>query len=253
MFQHCRTSLVVAAPLLAVLASAPATAGDAQEPVPRLSVHGEAVLEVPADQLRLNVAVVTDGATAQAALDRNSETMKRVVRALTAAGLTVDEYETGRFNIQPQWSPRPRKAVAEDWRPHIVGYTVTNQLRVKTTKIDRAGRLIAVASEAGANAVDSIVFDLANPRVHRDAAIAAAAANAIADAQALAVASSVRLVRVLSLSLDEARAVPFPVRPLAMAEGMDLKMGAAAPPITAGDVTVRASVQLVYEIAESQR
>jgi uncharacterized protein YggE len=37
-----------------------------------------------------------------------------------------------------------------------------------------------------------------------------------------------------------------------MAEAMDLKIAAAVPPITPGDVTVHASVQVVYEIAEAQ-
>jgi len=243
---------LVVGSVLAVLAPSMVAAGEGQERPPRLAVHGEAVLEVPADQLRLNVGVVTDGAAAQEALDHNTAKMKQVVRALAAAGLSEVDYETGQFEIQPQWSPRPRNPVADDWRPHIVGYTVTNRVRVKTSKIDLAGKLIGAASDAGANTVDSIVFDLADPRRHRGAAIAAAAANAIADARALAAASSVRLVGVLSLGLDEAAAVPRPVRPAMMAEAMDLKIAAAVPPITPGDVTVHASVQVVYEIAEAQ-
>jgi uncharacterized protein YggE len=244
-------SIGVAA-VLAVLAPLPAVAGEAQEGPARLTVRGDATLKVPADQLRLNVGVVTDAPTAQAALDRNTEKMKRVAHALNAVGLSEADYETGQFEIQPQWSPRPRNPVGDDWRPHIVGYTVTNRLRVKTTEIDLAGKIIGAASDAGANTVDSITFDLADPRLHRGAAIAAAAANAIADARTLAAAASVHLVRVISLGLDEASAVPRPLRPLAMAEGMDLKTVAAMPPITAGEVTVRASVQVVYEIAEVQ-
>ncbi|MGD2062132.1 MAG: SIMPL domain-containing protein [Nitrospirota bacterium] len=242
---------LVAAVALTALVPSMVAADDGQQQTPHLAVRGVAVLEVPADQLRLNVGVITNAVTAQEALDSNTGKMKQVARALVAAGLSDADYETGQFEIRPQWSPRPRNPAPDDWRPHIVGYTVTNQLRVKTTRIDLAGKLIGAASEAGANAIDSISFDLADPRRHRGAAIAAAAANAIANARALATASSVRLVRVLSLGLDEAAAVPRPVRPAMMAEAMDLKM-AVAPPITAGDVTVRASVQLVYEIAEAQ-
>jgi len=222
-------------------------AADEGQALPRLTVRGEAVIEVPADQLRMDIGVVTDGQTAQAALDSNTAAMERVVEALAAAGLSEAEYRTGQFQIQPQWAPRPRDA-PPDWRPRIAGYTVTNRLSIKTTKIDLAGRLIGATSSAGANTIDAIAFDLADPRRHRAAAIAAAAANAIADATALAQASAVRLVRIISLSLDEASAIPRPMRAMALREGMAMDMAAAEPPISPGDVTVRAGVSVVYEI-----
>jgi uncharacterized protein YggE len=222
-------------------------AAQEEEVRPQLTVRGEAVLEVPADQLRMDIGVVTDGPTAQAALDGNTTAMERVIAALTAAGLTAEEYRTGQFQIQPQRAPRPRDA-GRDWRPRIVGYTVTNRLSVKTTRIDLAGKLIGAASGAGANTIHSIAFDLADPRSHRAAAIAAATANAIADAKALAEASDVRLVRILSLALDEAAAVPRPMPPIALREAVGMSMAAAEPPITPGDVTVRAGVSILYEI-----
>jgi len=228
-----------------------AVAADEGGTLARLTVRGEAVIEVPADQLRMDIGVVTDGQTAQAALDRNTVEMERVVEALAAAGLSAAEYRTGQFQIQPQRAPRPRDA-EPDWRPRIAGYTVTNRLSIKTTKIDLAGRLIGVASSAGANTIDAIVFDLADPRSHRAAAIAAATTNAIADATALAEASAVRLVRTLSLALDEASAIPRPMRAMALGEGMAMGIAAAEPPITPGDVTVRAGVSVVYEITSRQ-
>jgi len=232
-----------------VLCTLPAAvAADEGETLARLTVRGEAAIDVPADQLRMDIGVVTDGETAQAAMDRNTVEMEQVVAALAAAGLTEAEYRTGQFQIQPQRAPRPRDA-APDWRPLIVGYTVTNRLSIKTTKIDLAGKLIGAASGAGANTIDAIAFDLADPRSHRAAAIATATANAIADAMALAEASAVRLVRVLSLTLDEASTIPRPMRAMALAEGMAMAMPAAEPPITPGDVTVRAGVSMVYEIA----
>ena len=138
---------LVATALLLCTVPAMAVADEGDEP-PRLTVHGEAALEVPADQLRMEIGVVTDGPTAQAALDRNTAEMQRVVAALAAAGLSQSEYQTGQFQIQPQRAPRPRNP-GPDWQPHIAGYTVTNRLSVKTTQIDRAGKLIGVASGAG--------------------------------------------------------------------------------------------------------
>ncbi len=219
----------------------------AEEELPRLSVRGEAILHVPADQLNLRIGVVTAAQSAEAALAENTEKMDRVVKALQRVGLTRDEYQTGQFQIQPQWSPRPRQAPAE-WRPEIVGYSVTNGVNLRTQKVSLAGKLIGAAAETGANEIGALFFDLADPRQYRDEAIGAATANAIADARSLAAAASVRLLRVLSLTLDQAVATPVRVQTEAYAERAVLAMDGPAPPITSGDVTVRAQVLLVYQI-----
>ncbi len=136
-------------------------------------------------------------------------------------------------------------------RPHIVGYEVTNSLSISTGKLALAGELIEAANEAGANSIDAIVFDLANPRTHRAEAIAAAATNARSDAGILARSSGVKLARVLSVSLDDAGRRPF--TPTAARAGMAMAQAAVAPPIRPGDVTVRASVTIVYEIEETDQ
>jgi len=215
---------------------------------PNLTVRGEALLKVPADQMHLNIAAVTHAETAALALDQNTALMQKVIQALKKIGLTEDEYQTGQFQIEPVWSQRPRQA-PEDWRPRITGYTVTNRLAIKTKKLPLAGKLIGAATDAGANAIDSIFFDLADPRKYRGQAIQQATANALADARSLADAASVKLVRVLTLSLDNAVSTPFRVQPESFArEAMAAE--AAAPPISSGEVTVQAGILLVYEIGE---
>ncbi len=215
---------------------------------PRLSVRGEAELEKPADQLRINLGVVTDGKDAEQTLEDNSEVMDGVVKAIRKAGLEDGEYQTGRFRVQPVYSRRPRGA-DETWQPQILGYQVTNTIDVKTTKLELAGAIIQEASKAGANSVNSINFDLADERKHRAEAIVKATTNAIDDARVVAQAAGVKLVRILSINLDDARPMASPPRSQmnmrAMAEG------GVTPPITPGEVMVRASVTIVYEIDEA--
>lgn len=245
-----RFCTLVVLTMAAVMASGPMVfAADhvKSEPVPRLSVRGEALLEVPADQLQLSVGVVTEGDTAQGALEENSIKMKAVVRALEGVGLTSDDYQTGQFRVQPNWSPRPRQA-PEEWRPRIVGYTVSNTLNIKTTRLKLAGKIIGAVSEGGANTIDAIRFDLSDPRKYRAEAIRQATANAMADARSAAEAASVRLVRVLSLTLDEAVATPVRMQTEGYSMRTAMAMDQREPPISSGDVTVRANVTLVYEI-----
>ena len=220
-------------------------------PVATLTVRGEAMLDKPADRLRLAIGVVTEAEEAREALDENSRRMKEVVTAVKRVGLSEKEYETRRFSIQPRYARRPQRA-GPDWQPRIIGYHVSNTILIKTTKMKLAGELIEAANRAGANSIDSISFDLANPRTHRAEAIATATVNCKSDAAILARSAGVRLVRVLSISLDEAAQRP----PLPIMQGriaMAAEAVSARPPIQSGDVTVRASVTIVYEIGPADR
>ncbi|MCP3902330.1 MAG: SIMPL domain-containing protein [Planctomycetes bacterium] len=227
---------------------ADATPGRKLEDTPMLTVRGRAELKKPADRLLMSIGVVTNGPDPSEALDDNNASMRRVVKAIEKAGLGSDEHETGRFNIRPVYSRPPARQRPEGWKPEIVGYEVTNSINVRTGQLDLAGKIIGVASKAGANSVDVAGFDLADSRTHRREAIAVATANARADAQDLADAAEVDLRRIVSINLDDA-VIPRPEMAF-KARGRAAMAADSAPPITPGDVTVRASVTIVYEISE---
>ena len=234
-------------------AAAPARAADGEDPrkledTPKLSVRGEAELTRPADQVRLRIGVVTEAADAAEALKENTERMNAVIRAVAKTGLTEAEYETGRFQIRPKYSRRPRQ-VPEDWQPQIVGYEVNNSLRIETTKLSLAGDLIGAANAAGANSVEVAGFTLEDPRKYRTEAVATATRHALEDARTLADAASLELVRILHIALDSTPVIT-PTADFAMQARAMADVG--APPITPGDVTIRASVTIVYEIAPSE-
>jgi uncharacterized protein YggE len=223
--------------LLMLVISAPVYA----ENVPQLSVRGEATIEVPADRTLVEIGVGTDGENAKRAMEENSEIMIRVISALEEVGLANDEYETGQLQLRPQWH-----SVVGEGPATIIGYRASNRVRVKTTNQALVGDLITVATDAGANDIGRLSFDLSNPRMYRSEAIAKATENAFSDARALAAAADMRIVRVSELRLDNAS----PPRPVMMAEAFSVK--GAAPPIKPGDVSLRASVSLVCEIAPNR-
>lgn len=235
--------------MMTLLLNAPVTlaADDDEKEIPKLAVRGMAELEKPADQLRLTIGVITENKDATVAMKENARRMKNVIKAIERAGLSDDEYETGQFRIMPRYSRRPRQP-DPNWRPRIIDYEVTNTVNIKTKNLDIAAELIESASKAEANTIDSISFDLADQRKYRSEAIAEATRNAIADANVLAEASSLKLVRIMSITLDNARPQP----PAPLSRRRMLTAGAAieaATPISPGDVTIRATVNIVYEIA----
>lgn len=211
--------------------------------VPTLKLCSQAILKKPSDELQLKMGVINLGETAQAALAENSVRMEAVIASLEAAGLTKKDYETGRFSIQPTYTPYPKDPPA-DWKPSINGYEVSNSILIHTEKLDMAGKLIDVANKAGANSISDISFSLRNPRIYWHEALGEATANAISDAHAMASVAQVNLLRVLSITLDEMHVSS----PHVNASYLSKSMSGSAPPIEPGEVTLTATVSIAYEI-----
>lgn len=202
-----------------------------------LTVQGTATQSFPSDQLQCSIGVITQGSDAQSALNSNNLKMKEVIQAIKKLGLSAPEYSTGQFSIRPIYSQRPKNA-ASDWKRTIVGHEVTNRLNIRTEKITLTPELIDVATRAGANSIDHITFGLKDSLGHRKMVIADATARAVEDAKALADSANLKLARIHSITLDE----PPRVGVFQYAKAMD------GVPIEAGDVEVKASVKIVYEL-----
>lgn len=226
--------------ILLLALAAPAAA----DSTARLAVQGFAALAVRPDQVTIDLGVTTSAETAREALSANNAAMRKVAGRLQELGLAEQEVQTRQFRIQPLWSRRPPEPDPQ-WQAHITGYRVSNSMLVQTGKIALAGDIIGAATEAGANQVNGLLFELADARQHRGDAIAQAAANAAADARALAHAADLNIVGIERITLDSAAASPVQIpestfRAAAQHDG--------APPIQAGDVTVRASVSIEYRV-----
>jgi uncharacterized protein YggE len=219
-----------------------------------LTVRGEARLEVPADQFSITIGSMSTAPTVKEARTEVDATMSKLVNVVTAAGLTRDdEWHTGRYDVTPQWEPRPARTQGSTWTPKIIGYSVRASIAVMTQKMTLAGALIANAAKAGANEISALNFSLADPRSSRAEAIKAATKHAITDATTLANAAGVDLTQILQLSLDGAQATPpRPVEHRYMAANkgraaFDMNME-SAPDISGGTVTVTANVTAEWAI-----
>ncbi|NGX43372.1 MAG: 26 kDa periplasmic immunogenic protein [Chlamydiae bacterium] len=227
--------------MLAVTTLAQAEASETKAPT--LAVKGQATIRKPADEISLNIGVVSQGETAEEALKENSAKMQRVLESIVIAGLQGDEYKTGRFSIHPIYSQRPQSP-PPNWQAQIIGYEVTNSIAIQTDKVKLTGEIIDQATQAGANSVGNIRFGLKEPRAFRSEAIKIATQNAITDAEALSTAADVDLVRILSLSLDDAQAISPSPRGQFYAKAMATE----GVPIEAGDIEIIATVTVVYEV-----
>lgn len=218
---------------LLVFAATPSLAQNAPE-VATLTAEGTGAVAAAPDILVVTIGVTTRGATPSEALAANSADMQNVIDAILTAGVAEADVTTSGFSIDPVYAEmRP----VEDQTPRIVAYSVSNQVTVRIRDINASGDILDKVVTAGANQINGIRFDIANPQPLQDEATVAAIADAQRRAQLMADAAGVRLVRVLTVST------------YANAQPQYDMVRAMAVPIVAGEQTITATATLVFEIA----
>jgi uncharacterized protein len=223
--------------LLPLVAPAPSAA---QEQTPRrLVVTGTGEASARPDVAVISAGVVAQADTANAALAENTQAMNRVFEQLRAAGLPAEDLQTAQFAVVPLYENRqPDPQTTKP--PRIVGYQVSNQVSARVRDIDRLGATLDALVGAGANSIDGLNFDLADPKQVLGEARDAAVADALAKAKRYAAVAGVKLGAITSI--EEGGAYP-PPRPMMRAEAM-----AADVPIAAGQTELSASVTITFAL-----
>jgi uncharacterized protein YggE len=186
--------------VVSFLAAAPGAAAAADAPVIRV-VASDTISAKP-DQAELALGVTTDKKTAAAAVAENDRKMEAVLAVLKKEVGSDGEVKTTELSVRPRFQERRDAETAE----HIIGYTVTHIVQVRTANIRAAARLLDVAFEAGANTVERVDFTLKDPAVAQNQALRGASAKARARAVAMAEGQGLRVGDVLSVSEGDTEA-----------------------------------------------
>jgi uncharacterized protein YggE len=204
---------------------------------PSIQTSGEAKLTAQPDRAQIDLGVVTQANSSQAAAEQNARKLEAVLsrlRQLVGAGADI---KTISYTIQPVYL-YPK----EGGEPQITGYTATNVVRVLLDDLTKVGSVIDTATQAGANRVQNLQFMLRTEDVVQAQALRDAATKARNKADALASALGLKILRVLSVVETSPGFVP--VRDVAYA-----RAEAAATPIEPGTIDVRATVTLTVEMS----
>ena len=227
--------------LLFLIASAtlqplPALAHD--EPQKRtISLVATGAVKTTPDKVDISTGVTSEAKSAREALDQNTEAMAKVVEALKGEGIEPKDTQTTNFSVSPVYEQRK-----EGTAPFIVGYRVTNAVRITVRDTKKLGAILDKVVSLGANQIDSIEFGVEEPEVLKDEARKLALKNVTDNAKLYAEAAGVGLGQILSISEEESayypRAVPAATR-MEMAKDV---------PIEAGTASVEVRVRVSWEI-----
>ena len=161
----------------------------------RVIVIGEGSVSVTPDYAQITSGVTTRAKTVKEAADVNSKLMAAVSNALVESGVAQRDIQTSRFSVQPVYAPQEPRA-----EPKFVGYSVSNQVRVKIRQIDKVGEILDRLVTVGVTDIGNVEFLVSEPSKALDQARDTAIADARRKAEVYARASGVQLGRVASSS-----------------------------------------------------
>jgi uncharacterized protein YggE len=162
--------------------------------------------------------------------------MSPVQEKLRAAGIPADAIRTVTYDLQPEWD------FVKDRRV-LRGYVARNTIEVRIDVTDRVGEVLEIAVGSGATGVSDIRFDLKDRAKLEREALTRAVADARAKADAVAAGAGQTVARVLRIE-EQGAVSNVPVQFRAAAQDM----ARSAPPISTGQMELRAQVTLTVEL-----
>lgn len=219
-----------------------ALAGSAQaEALPRqITVTGEGQIEAVPDMATLTLGVTNEAEEAEVAMAATSSAVAQMLDRLTGMGIAARDIQTQRLALNPVWSNRGGSTSGP---AKITGFVASNMVMVRVRDLDALGPVLDGVISDGANDFNGLQFSVQDMDPLQDQARAAAVKDAIAAAGLLAEAAGVTLGPVVSIA-DHGGGGNGPMM-MNMAAARDSSV-----PVAAGEITVSATVSMVFSIAD---
>ncbi len=196
------------------------------------------VTRVP-DIARISAGVVTQAASATAAIQQNARQMAAVRAALRRAGIADRAIQTSQLGLNPEYR------YAENQPPVLTGYRASNEVSIRFRDIENTGKILDALVAQGANQINGPMLMLDKPEQAMDEARTAALRTARARAELYAGALGRRVKRILSVSEAGGQFSPVPRPMMAARNGL---ASAEAAKIDPGEQTVAVSLSVSFEL-----
>ena len=236
-----RTKLVIPTILLiaAVALSACSASVQLGQTQPRtISVTGNAEVILEPDIAYVSIGVHSEAESAKAAVATNNSQTQAVIDAIKAQGVDEKDIKTTNFSVYQSEKFAPTGESLGSY------FMADNTVNVTIRDIAKIGDVLDASINAGANNIYGITFDVEDKETALASGRDQAMVNAEEQAEMLASAAGVTLGEVQSISYYSNAPVPV---------YYDNKMagvggGGQSVPISPGQLTLSASVSVVYSI-----
>lgn len=208
------------------------------DPIQRqITVTGTGQIAAVPDMATITLGVTNEAVEAADAMVATSDAVLAILGRLKASSIADRDIQTQQFSINPVWSNRGSNS---NGTAKITGFQASNMVLVRIRDLDNLGDVLDAVIADGANSFNGLQFSVQDPDPLFEQAQQAAVADGLATAKLLTSAANVSLGPVLSITVHGGGA-----RPMQMAT-----MRESSAPIAAGEVTINASVTMVFEIKD---
>jgi len=218
----------------------PAVAQDLAAGSRSITVTGQGEAAGAPDQATVTAGVQTLAATAEESAQQNQAVIARIMQALWDEDVEEQDIQTSDYSIWPQQQQDPGRS----GEVTIVGYRVSNTVRITVDDIDRLGDILGAVTKAGANTIHGISFGVADSAALEAQAREAAMKDARNKAASLAELAGVELGSVLRITMSSSGGYPMPVT----SRYASMAAMESGPDISAGQLSVSVQVEVSYEI-----
>ena len=204
-----------------------------------VSVSGTGEVLVAADTAVVTLGVTVRNANALKAQSEANEVIARIRSALTGAGFSEEDINTGYVWVGGVYNYNGEEDV-------ISAYTATSSLAVRITDMSRVGEVIDLSFSAGANTLDGVTFSVSDDSAARKQAMKMAVEDAAEKAAVLAEAAGLGELELQSIRSDNVYSYDSGLNNFSMkAAGVEAAMDTATF-IRAAKISVIASVTVDY-------
>ena len=207
-----------------------------------IKVSGQGESSAAPDMATIQTGVTIQAKTAVEAMDENNAAVEKIMADLKGMNVAEKDMQTSQFSVQPVYDRGDRG----QRKPDIIGYRVSNQLRVRVRDLDNLGGLLDTVIRSGSNQISGISFGVDDSTAVMNEARVKAVANAKARAELYAKAAGVRVGKVISI--DEQQSV-FPP-PVMYGRSMEMKAGSV--PIATGEQDFKANINVTFELLDNE-
>ena len=199
--------------------------------VRKMVLTGTGQIKADPDIAILRLGVQTNGEDVTKAQSDNAMISQNVLDAIKELG--VSDIKTFQYQIEKVYDYENGQRIDR-------GYSVRNIFEIRTADLENVGSIIDTAVNNGANVVDLITFDVANPDAYYQQALTLALNNAFQKAKTLT--SSLRIMfNAVPIKITENTPSVTPFSPVFAARGE-----AYTTPVEAGTKQIDASITVEF-------
>jgi uncharacterized protein YggE len=199
------------------------------------------------DMIRVSIEQKTQAKKYAETMEKASEELEEMRKAVAAAGLDPAELKTGDFGIETRYERRKKRGTKDEYERYLVGYECWHNLAIEfPNDMERLGKVLSALAACEANPEFSTRFFIKDGEALKNRLLENAVTNAVTRANVMAKAAGVKLGELLTINYSWSRVDVY--SETKFAPGVQCLAMAASPSIEPENVEASDNVTIVWAI-----